>query len=282
MVVDSPCALAYSGGNMVIKKEEEIAVPVSQLKNVVINTTAVSLTSKLLNELANSGIGVLFCNEKYQPSLQIMPLMGNFRMAGNIRRQSEWTEENKALTWREIVRAKIESEQALLQKLGKKVPAKLEEYKSAVLPGDPANREGQAARIYFNTAFGESFFRRRSNGTNAALNYGYAVILSSMSRIVCIHGYHVSLGIHHINTQNPCNFSCDLIEPFRAFVDRAVLRDPPDGGGFCKAELIGVLHEKVRYGNKSLIFTDAQEMFFLDVLRTLESGDPCIKEIGFE
>ena len=48
--------------------------------------------------------------------------------------------------------------------------------------GDETNREGHAAKVYFNALFGMDFTRTAENSINAALNYGYGVLLSACNR----------------------------------------------------------------------------------------------------
>ena len=43
---------------------------------------------------------------------------------------------------------------------------------------DVSNREGHAAKVYFNAMFGKGFSRTDENPVNAALNYGYNIILA--------------------------------------------------------------------------------------------------------
>ena len=66
------------------------------------------------------------------------------------------------------------------------------------------------------------FSRSQENVTNAALNYGYSLILSAFNREVAANGYLTQLGLFHDNMFNFYNLSCDLMEPFRVLVDRAV------------------------------------------------------------
>ena len=49
---------------------------------------------------------------------------------------------------------------------------------------DSTNREGHAAKVYFNALFGMSFTRSADTPVNAALNYGYSIILSAFNREV--------------------------------------------------------------------------------------------------
>ena len=89
-----------------------------------------------------------------------------------------------------------------------------------VKSGDTTNREAHAARLYFTALFGRDFSRDDNVPVNAALNYGYAVLLSMVNREVVSRGYLTQCGICHRNEYNQFNFSCDLMEPFRPVVDR--------------------------------------------------------------
>lgn len=95
-------------------------------------------------------------------------------------------------------------------------------YMEEVQLADVSNREGHAAKVYFNALFGMDFTRSADNAINAALNYGYSLILSAFNREVSSNGYLTQLGIFHNNMFNHYNLSCDIMEPFRILVDRMV------------------------------------------------------------
>jgi CRISPR-associated protein Cas1 len=83
--------------------------------------------------------------------------------------------------------------------------------------------EATGAAKYFPLVFGETFVRDRGlPGTNARLNYGYAVIRSAVARAVVGAGLMPALGIHHHNQYNHLALVDDAIEPFRAIVDFGV------------------------------------------------------------
>ncbi len=73
--------------------------------------------------------------------------------------------------------------------------------------GDVTNREGHAAKVYFNALFGMDFTRSAENVTNAALNYGYSLLLSTFNRCVVANGYITQLGLFHDNVFNQFNLS---------------------------------------------------------------------------
>ena len=47
------------------------------------------------------------------------------------------------------------------------------------------------------------------------MNYGYAVIRSSIARSLVAAGFHPTFGIHHDSQLNAFNLADDLIEPYR-------------------------------------------------------------------
>src|SRR5690554_7015649 len=60
-----------------------------------------------------------------------------------------------------------------------------------------------------------TLFRSDDNSINAALDYGYSILLSAFNKAIVSKGYLTQLGIFHRNEFNPFNLSCDLMEPFR-------------------------------------------------------------------
>jgi CRISPR-associated protein Cas1 len=93
-----------------------------------------------------------------------------------------------------------------------------------VKSGDTDNLEAQAARRYWPLLMGPDFRRDRDNpGANALLNYGYAIMRSTVARAVVAAGLHPTIGINHANRGNAFALADDLIEPFRPLVDALVI-----------------------------------------------------------
>lgn len=140
--------------------------------------------------------------------------------------QVSWNDRIKGIVWAEIVADKIFKQMELLYELGQNDEAELlSSYLNQIEEADKSNREGHAAKVYFNAIFGKKFTRKSENVVNAALNYGYSIILSSFNREISSAGYLTQIGIFHDNMFNHFNLSCDLMEPFRILVDRSVLEN---------------------------------------------------------
>jgi CRISPR-associated protein Cas1 len=127
--------------------------------------------------------------------------------------------------WRQIVRAKIRAQAALLKSLHGSTFG-LEALVPLVKSGDPKNVEAQASRRYWPALFADKSFRRDvdANDQNRYLNYGYAVIRAVIARAICAAGLHPSLGLHHHNRYNAFCLADDLLEPLRPLADSAALK----------------------------------------------------------
>ena len=140
---------------------------------MIVNTSTVTITASLLNELAKNNISTVFCDEKHNPSFEISAFSDNINTAGKISDQILWKADSKLTIWQKIVEQKIKNQRQLLETLNIPVPDKIIEYENSVLPGDESNREGLTARIYFRQLFGSKFKRHFPDNINAALNYGF-------------------------------------------------------------------------------------------------------------
>ena len=128
----------------------------------------------------------------------------------------------KKQLWKQTIEAKIKNQSKLLTKLGKDGSV-LKPYYSNVKSGDSDNREGLAARIYWNSLFGDDFVRDRSlPGINALLNYGYTILRSATARALMGSGLLPSIGIFHHNRSNAFPLADDIMEPYRPYVDEIV------------------------------------------------------------
>ena len=223
VVIENQAKLDYKMGYMVVRGIETRRVFLDEIAILLIENPAVSLTGILLEELTAKKIKVIFCDSKRSPIAELVPYHGSHDSSMKIRTQVNWEQGIKDHVWRDIVIAKIKKQEEFLREIGQEKQAEfLSGYISEVEPKDATNREGLAAKVYFNALFGMDFTRNDDSCTNAALNYGYSMILSAINREVAANGYLTQLGIFHDNMFNHFNLSCDLMEPFRILVDRMV------------------------------------------------------------
>lgn len=225
VAVTSRAKLDYKMNYLVVRTSEETKrININEISVLIIESTGVSLTTYLLSELIKTKVYVLFCDEKRLPLCELLPLYGSFDTSLKVRNQISWTKSAKDNVWAEIVRVKILGQASVFSYYNHDEKAQqLLNYASEVEPHDSTNREGQAAKVYFNALFGNDFSRSQECNTNAALNYGYGIFLSAIAREIAASGYINQIGIYHNNVHNPLNFACDLLEPFRPYVDKDVV-----------------------------------------------------------
>ena len=225
VVIASSAKLDYQMGYLVVRKDTVTKIHLSEIRLLLIESTAVSLTVALLAELTDKKIKVIFCDAKRNPSSELLPYYGAHDTSLKIRNQIAWSDKIKVQMWTEIVSEKIRKQREVLLLREKMEEADLlGQYLEEMELGDATNREGHAAKVYFNALFGKDFSRSVDNVTNAALNYGYSILLSAFTREITANGYLTQLGLFHDNMFNPFNLASDLMEPFRPLVDRRVLQ----------------------------------------------------------
>ncbi len=278
VVVVSRCSkLDYKMDYMVVRQNDSInKIHLSEIYLLILESTAVSVTAVLLSELVKRKIKIVFCDEKRNPLAELAPYYGSHDTSSKIRGQIAWKSDIKTAVWTEIVREKIKNQAGFLLKLQKiKEYEMLTGYCGSIEPGDATNREGHAAKVYFNAIFGMEFARTSEIPINAALDYGYSILLSAFNREVTANGYITQLGLFHDNMFNQFNLSCDLIEPFRVLVDKAVYKMNP--GKLEREEknaLIDLLNCQVIIDGRKNYLNNAIKIYCRSVFNALENGDP--------
>ncbi len=163
-----------------------------------------------------------------------------------------------------------------MTELGKKKEAELvKSYIGQVEPADASNREGHAAKVYFNALFGMEFTRSEDSPINSALNYGYSLILSAFNREIAANGYLTQLGIFHDNMFNHFNLSSDLMEPFRIIADRYVKASmPQEFGKDEKHYMWRILENTVVIDGSLQMVSNAIKIYTHSVFEAINDNDP--------
>ena len=274
VVISKRAKLDLQLGKMVVRSDEVTKIVLSEISTIMIESTAVSITASLIAELAKRKVKVIFCDEKRNPSSELVSYYGSHDTSAKIRKQIEWTKDDKAHIWTEIVSEKIKQQALLLQKYGKQEANMLFQYMQEVEFGDVTNREGHAAKVYFNALFGKSFTRTEDNPVNAALNYGYSIILSIFNREIVSLGYITQIGLFHDNMFNQFNLASDLMEPFRPLVDSLVIELKPDKfESDEKYSMLKILNTEVIVADKKEVLTNAIKIYCRSVCDALNDRD---------
>lgn len=275
VVISNRAKLDLQMGYMVVRGEETVKIHLGEIGTLMVENTAVSLTVSLLAELTKRKVKVIFCDEKRNPSSELISLYGSHDTSNKVRKQIAWKEQTKEAVWTEIVTEKIRKQEKLLEILEKGEEADLlTSYLQEIQWNDATNREGHAAKVYFNALFGMDFTRTADTSTNAALNYGYSIILSAFNREVTSGGYMTQLGLFHDNMFNAFNFSSDLMEPFRILVDQMVVKmNLSKFEHEEKMQLVNLLNQEVEIDGKVQYVVNAIKVYCKSVFDALNEDD---------
>lgn len=275
VVISSNAKLDYQLGFLVIRKESTVKVHINEISVLMLESTAISLTACLVSELLKRKIKVIFCDEKRNPCGEVIPYAGSHDSSAKIREQISWDDVYKKMVWTEIVAEKLRKQKEFLEKLSKYDEAGLlHTYIEELQFADVTNREGHAAKVYFNGVFGKDFTRTMECPVNAALNYGYTLLLSVFNREIVCNGYLTQLGIFHDNMFNQFNLSSDLMEPFRILVDRMVYQMKPQKFEHEeKVQMLSVLNEEIVIADRKEYVLNAIKIYCKGVLNAISERD---------
>lgn len=272
VMISNTSKLNYKNRYLVVKQEtDEKYVHLSEIDTLIIDSISVSISSYLLKEIIDNKINIIFCDEKHNPHSELISLHNSHNSTKKVLEQINW--KNKDLLWKSIVINKIINQSMVLNYNSKDKYDLLLTYTNEVKIGDKSNREGHAAKVYFNSLFGNEFKRNNNDNINDALNYGYAVLLSTVSKEIVSLGYLTQLGIHHKNEFNDYNLSCDLMEVFRPIIDDFVYRHKTDEfNKEYRLKLLNLFNDKCKYNNKFYTIKDIIKFYVKDTLSILDGN----------
>lgn len=275
VVVTKPSKLDLKLGYLVVRDSEKtIKIHIREISILIVETTFSSITTALMNELIKQKVKVIFCDEKQNPVSELVSIYGCHDSSLKLRTQIQWLEGIKHEIWTVIVTEKIRNQAKTLEYFGLNEANKLYEYINEMTFNDETNREGHAAKVYFNALFGNEFSRSKECPINAALNYGYGIILSCINREIACCGYSTQLGLFHDNMFNHFNLSCDLMEPFRPIVDRYVKElNPSKFDHEEKMKILSLFNEEFIIDDRKQTLLNTIKIYTKSVLDAIEMKD---------
>lgn len=271
VIITHHAKLNYKNNYLLIRGTEANMVHLSEINTLIVDSTIVTVTSLLLCELMKRKIKVIFCDEKRNPISELIPYYGAHNTSKKLFTQITWDEYYKKFVWTNIIKQKILNQANLLHKLQLDNAQLLFQYSEELQFYDETNREGHAAKVYFNTLFGKGFSRDDENEINAALDYGYTILLSNFNKEIVSNGYSTQLGIKHINEYNQFNLSSDLMEPFRIVVDSIVYGNKEKIlDSSYKYQLVNMLNMQMRFDGKLYYLSTVIQLYLKKVFTSIE------------
>jgi len=274
VVITKQSKLSYKNRYLSVKSElEENYIHLSEIDTIIVDSIAVSISSYLLKELADNKINIIFCDEKHNPFGELNSFYSSHNTSKKILIQTNWNNKQKDELWSQIVKNKIINQALLLNKIKSENYDLLMSYVNEVRVGDKTNREAHSAKVYFNSLFTKSFIRNANDNINAALNYGYSILLSNFNKEIINNGYLTQLGIHHKSEFNQFNLACDLMEPFRPIIDNFVYYNQTrEFDSKYKLDLINIFNNNYKYLSKNYTLKDIIKMYTKNTLDCLSDN----------
>ncbi len=221
---------------------------------LIVSGFGIRYSHNLIVELCNRNIPMVICGSNFMPCGFLSGTEVNYDLSGRLNDQISTSKAFNDRLWQEIIRKKIKNQYLTLMacEIEDKV---LSKSIKTVQSGDISNVEGQMASRYWKDLFGKEFRRDFDKpGINSFLNFGYAILRSTVVRAIAASGLHQSFGIHHCNRLDPWCLADDMMEPYRPYVDYLIKRMEIDDS--CeltpqsKKELLGFMEYTGEMSNK--------------------------------
>lgn len=286
VVISKPAKLRREHFSLVVEQEQAARVPFEDIAVIVLNHREITLTHPVLSACGEYGIGLFATGDNHQPSGVFLPFLTHSRATRMQRMQLDIDKPSAKRAWAEVVKVKIANQAACLRLARLGDHERLDSYSRRVRSGDTENMEAQASAYYFPQLFGSGFHRAQERWSNAALDYGYAVLRGAIARGLVAHGFLPSIGLFHRSEQNAFNLADDVIEPFRPLVDLYVIKQlnaeidtdrelsPAD-----KVALVGLLNVDVGMPRGEMSVLSAIEQSIASLVRVYEGGGETLLEL---
>jgi len=222
VTIDSPQAsLSCRDGQLTCTTAEgEKRLPIEDIASIIISSFSAQIHSNLFLEAAKHGVALIIC-EAFKPVSLVLPANRSTDTLLS-RAQIDLEEKKRARLWQMTVDAKCRNQSALAACLSPNdiaLPALASEAASR-----KPHKEAICAKLFwqiFGRSLGEKEFCRERSlpGLNGLLNYGYAVLLSTILQKLFGVGIDPTFGISHVPRERSTPLAYDLMEPFRPCVD---------------------------------------------------------------
>lgn len=237
-------------------------IPLEDIGIIILDHQQLTLTHPFLQQVSAFNIALVSCDQNHLPSSLLLPLDGHTTQQERFRAQIEATEPLKKQLWQQTIKAKINNQAKLLQKIACNEESKsLLQFSKDVSSGDTQNLEARAAAMYWKNLFREfipNFTRDRFGSyPNNLLNYSYAIIRATVARSLVGSGLLPTLGIHHKNKYNAYCLADDIMEPYRIYADEMVWNLIAESNGdeleldkIVKAKILGLPAKEILINNQ--------------------------------
>lgn len=232
------CELSLRNENIFIKAEGKTKdkIPVNKLVAIFV-IGDMTITSKLIQKISKAGASLYFLKRNFETYAST----GAYAEGNYLLRQKQYylTENQSLDIAKNIVRNKLRNSIALLrggkiEKIGNKSRIKykkmmMEKIKKVENVASLRGIEGTISKDYFSAYFKQiDWYRRMPRGkvdeNNILLDMGYNFLFHFVDSILRVYGFDTYKGIYHKLFFQRKSLSCDMMEPFRCIIDKALVK----------------------------------------------------------
>lgn len=229
------CVLKFRADNLVLEDQD---------KNVLLQHSChrvfslciignITVTNVIIKKSKQFGFPVLLLSRNFKLDAYFNNVAeGNFLLR---QKQYSMTDEKKLVIAQKLISQKINNQTKLLNNIRRKVIvekksiekiSELNPYKvfhSKELLGI----EGTASKIFFSTYFRKYEWIRREPRTkrdvnNLLMDIGYTYLFYFVETMLSLYGFDLFCGVYHTFFYQRKSLVCDLVEPFRCIIDKAL------------------------------------------------------------
>lgn len=223
--------IRFSNENICLTRENKIQDQVSCHKVFALFVIGdCSLTTVLLRNCQKYGVSVFLLKNNFETYASIISTAeGNYLL-----RMKQYQLKDELVIAKEIICNKLVNQIFLLEQSKKQAAADclkgLKTKISLVADGqDLLGLEGCASKFFFQSYFEElEWFKRlprtKIDIANTLLDLGYTLLFNFVDSLLGVYGFDAYKGFYHRLFFQRKSLTCDLVEPFRAIIDKQLLK----------------------------------------------------------
>lgn len=192
----------------------------------------ITITSGLIQRAKKFGFAIVLMTTSFRPYQTISA----FADGNTILRKNQYAYSDLTVA-KEITKNKIANQRFMLMAIRdksddlKKAVACIDKYMLSIDECDSVQSimgvEGCASKIYFKNYFDNVIWKGRKprikfDMTNALLDIGYTILFSYIDSLLSLFGFDRYVGVLHQQFYMRKSLVCDIVEPFRVIIDKAV------------------------------------------------------------
>lgn len=227
-------SLRFQNDNIVFMKDGAVVNRASCHKVFAVFVAGdIMITSRLLQKAATHAVSIFFLKNNFEVAAPFVATAdGNYLLR---MKQYALTENQELAMAKAIIKNKADNQSYLLKEQGagnvgrsywEQALCRIAEAKDGQ---QLLGIEGELSHRFFPDYFKELAWRRRMprvkpDVPNFLLDMGYTYLFNTIDALLRLHGFDTYKGVYHKLFFQRRSLACDLEEPFRCIIDRALLK----------------------------------------------------------